>query len=89
MNDVELVAEILQQFSELPSYDYRRVWGFLRRARETQLLPAINVKRICRVIRDHNLLLEPRIKQPGVPRRHEGRIAVKASDTRWCSHEWA
>ncbi len=85
VNDAELVAEIQQQVSELPSYGYRRVWGLLRRARETQLLPAINVKRVYRVMRDHNLLLERRIKQPGVPRRHEGRIAVETSDTRWCS----
>ncbi|MHA6128990.1 IS3 family transposase [Pseudomonas sp. G5(2012)] len=85
VNDAELVAEIQQQVSELPSYGYRRVWGLLRRARETQLLPAINVKRVYRVMRDHNLLLERRIKQPGVPRRHEGRIAVESSDTRWCS----
>ncbi len=86
VNDAELVAEIQQQVSELPSYGYRRVWGLLRRARETQLLPAINVKRVYRVMRDHNLLLERRIKQPGVPRRHEGRIAVQTSDTRWCSN---
>ncbi|WP_406822935.1 IS3 family transposase [Pseudomonas corrugata] len=85
VNDAELVAEIQQQVSELPSYGYRRVWGLLRRARETQLLPALNVKRVYRVMRDHNLLLERRIKQPGVPRRHEGRIAVETSDTRWCS----
>ncbi|WP_321143134.1 IS3 family transposase [Pseudomonas extremaustralis] len=85
VNDAELVAEIQQQVSELPSYGYRRVWGLLRRTRETQLLPAINVKRVYRVMRDHNLLLERRIKQPGVPRRHEGRIAVQTSDTRWCS----
>jgi putative transposase len=36
-------------------------------------------------MRDHNLLLERRIKQPRVPRRYEGRIAVQTSDTRWCS----
>ena len=54
--------------------------------RETQSLPAINVKRVYRVIRDQNLLLERRIKQPGVWRRHEGRIAVKPSDTRSCSN---
>ena len=62
VNDAELVAEIQQQVSELPSYGYRRVWGLLRRARETHLLPAINVKRVYRVMRDHNLLLERRIK---------------------------
>ncbi|WP_373369362.1 IS3 family transposase [Pseudomonas chlororaphis] len=85
VDDAALVVEIQQQVSELPSYGYRRVWGLLRRARETQSLPAINVKRVYRVMRDHNLLLERRLKQPGVPRRHEGRIAVKTSDTRWCS----
>ncbi|WP_428480265.1 IS3 family transposase [Pseudomonas violetae] len=85
VDDADLVVEIQQQVSELPSYGYRRVWGLLRRARETQSLPSLNVKRVYRVMRDHNLLLERRIKQPSVPRRHEGRIAVKTSDTRWCS----
>ncbi|WP_226439430.1 IS3 family transposase [Pseudomonas sp. MWU16-30316] len=85
VNDTELVAEIKRQVSELPSYGYRRVWGLLRREREVQLLAPINVKRVYRVMRDHNLLLERRIKQPGVQRRHEGRIAVTTSDTRWCS----
>ncbi|MCP1488434.1 transposase InsO family protein [Pseudomonas fluorescens] len=85
MNDAELVVEIQQHVSELPSYGYRRVWRLLRRARETHLLPAINVKRLYRVMRDNNLLLERRIKQAGMPRRHEGRIAVETSDTRWCS----
>ncbi|WP_222941890.1 IS3 family transposase [Pseudomonas veronii] len=85
VNDTELVAEIKQQVSELPSYGYRRVWGLLRRERETRSRPPINVKRVYRVMRDHNLLLERHIKQPGVQRRHEGRIAVQTSDTRWCS----
>ncbi|MCG9090578.1 IS3 family transposase, partial [Laribacter hongkongensis] len=31
------------------------------------------------------LLLSRRIKQPGVQRRHEGRVAVANSNTRWCS----
>ena len=47
--------------------------------------PVVNVKRVYRVMRDNNLLLERWIKQPGVPSRHESRIAVKTSDTRWCS----
>ncbi|WP_238938745.1 IS3 family transposase, partial [Pseudomonas typographi] len=71
VNDMELVAEIKQQVSELPSYGYRRVWALLRREREVQLLSPINVKRVYRVMRDHNLLLKRRIKQPGVQRRHE------------------
>lgn len=46
------------------------------------------MKRVYRVIRDHNLLLERRIKRPSVPRRHEGRIAVQTSDTRCCSKDF-
>lgn len=85
MNDAELVAEIQQKVSELPSHGYRRALGLQRRAREAQFLHMINVKRVYRVMGDHNLLLERRIKQPGVPCRHECCIAVKTSDTRWCS----
>ena len=85
LDDAALVEEIQAEVSELPSYGYRRVWGLLRRRREQQSQAPINVKRVYRVMRDHQLLLERRIKQPGVARRHEGRIAVATSDTRWCS----
>lgn len=47
------------------------------------VVPAINVKRVYRVMLDHNLVFERRIEQPGVPRRHVGRIAVKTSHTRF------
>ncbi|MHC8398806.1 transposase [Pseudomonas sp. MDT1-17] len=83
VDDADLVVEIQHQVSGLPSDGYRRVWGLLRRASEIQSLPAINVKRVCRVMRDHNWLLERRIKQPGLPRRHEGRITVKPA-IRFC-----
>jgi putative transposase len=41
-----------------------------------------------RVRRDHHVLLERRIKQPGVPCRHEGRIAVETRDTHWYSDDF-
>ena len=69
----------------MPSYGYRRVWGLLRRQHEQQALPSANVKRVYLVMRDHDLSLECRRKQPGVARRHEGRVAVDTSNTRWCS----
>lgn len=83
--DAALVEEIQAEVSELPSYGYRSVWGLLRPRRETQSQAPINVKRVDGVMRDHQLLLERRIKQPGVARRHKDRIPVTASDTRWCS----
>ncbi len=85
LNDAALVEQIKQAVNVLPSYGYRRVWGLLRRQYEQQSQPPINVKRVYRVMRDHDLLLERRRKQPGVVRRHEGRVAVNTSNTRWCS----
>jgi putative transposase len=46
--------------------------------------PCVNVKRVYRVMRDHQLLL----RRPGQrrdTRRHDGRISVEQSDVRWCS----
>jgi len=83
--DAALVEQIKLAAGELPSYGYRRVWGLLRRQHERQALPPVNVKRGYRVMRDHDLLLERRRKQPGVARRHEDRVAVDTSNTRWCS----
>lgn len=80
-DDAALVDRIKAAISDLPSYGYRRVWALLRRQAE----PVVNVKRVYRVMRDHDLLLENRRKQPGVARRHEGRVAVGESNTRWCS----
>ena len=85
LDDQPLVAQIQELVSGLPSYGYRRVWGLLRNEPNKHGLSPINAKRVYRVMRDHNLLLERRRKQPGVPRRHEGRVAVDKSDTRWCS----
>ncbi len=85
LNDVALVEQIKQAVGALPSYGYRRVWGLLRRQHEQQAQPPVNVKRVYRVMRGHDLLLERWRKQPGVARRHEGRVAVDTSNTRRCS----
>lgn len=84
-DDAALVAELKAVIVDLPSYGYRRAWGVLRRQRDQLALPRVNRKRVYRVMREHGLLLARRIKRPGQTRRHEGRVAVAASDTRWCS----
>lgn len=84
-DDTDLVTELRSLLRDLPSYGYRRAWGLLRRQRERQALPPVNVKRVYRVMKQHGLLLARRIKQPGVARRHQGRVAVTTSNTRWCS----
>lgn len=84
-DDAELVADLKTLIRDLPSYGYRRAWGLLRRQREALAQAPVNAKRVYRVMKQHGLMLSRRVKQPGVPRRHEGRIAVATSNTRWCS----
>jgi putative transposase len=82
--DAALLTEIKATIAELPTYGYRRVHALLRRQREATGAPAINVKRVYRVMKAHGLLLQ-RHSGAGIERRHDGRIAVDRSDTRWCS----
>ena len=82
--DAVLLAEIKAIIAELPSYGYRRVHALLRRHREQTGEPAVNVKRVYRVMKAHGLLLA-RYSGAGIERRHDGRVAVDQPDTRWCS----
>lgn len=84
-NDAGLIEEIRGAVAHLPSYGYRRVWGVLRRERERQGVPAVNVKRVYRVMRMHGLLLQRRAAPRRQQRRHEGKVAVMQSNRRWCS----
>ncbi|QQE89860.1 IS3 family transposase [Azotobacter chroococcum] len=48
LNDAALVARVQKAISELPSYGYRRVWGFVRRQSEQRAQPVVNAKRVYR-----------------------------------------
>jgi putative transposase len=80
----ELLAEIRQLIADQPTYGYRRVHALIRRARREHGGAAVNVKRVYRIMKAHELLLE-RHSRGGVERRHDGRVAVDRPDTRWCS----
>ncbi|HIE0070010.1 TPA: hypothetical protein ACXI7E_002836 [Pseudomonas aeruginosa] len=80
-----MVEQIKRAVSALPSYGYHRVRGLLRRQYEQQALLPVKMNRACRVMRDHDLLLGRRRKQPGVVRRYEGRAAVDMYNAHWCS----
>jgi putative transposase len=77
--------EIKNTIAGQPSYGYRRIHALLRRQRREEggAVP-VNVKRVYRVMKAHGLLLE-RHTGNGAERRHDGRVAVDHSDTRWCS----
>jgi putative transposase len=80
----ELLAEIKEIIAAMPTYGYRRVHALIRRRRAHDNAPAVNVKRVYRVMKAHGLLLQ-RHSGDGAERRHDGRVAVDHSDTRWCS----
>lgn len=83
--DAEVLGEIKGVITSKPSYGYIRVWGMVRNARRSQGRPAVNRKRIYRIMRDNNLLLPQRGLRRNDTRAHDGRVAVDASDIRWCS----
>ena len=82
--DAALLDEIKGIIADLSTYGYRRVHALLRRRREQTGQPAVNVKRVYRVMKTHGLLLQ-RHSGADIERRHDGRVAVDQSNTRWCS----
>ncbi|HFE2915098.1 TPA: IS3 family transposase [Klebsiella pneumoniae] len=84
-DDTDVPRRIHHVIGELPTYGYRRVWALLRRQTELDGMPAINAKRVYRIIRQNALLLERKPAVPPSKRAHTGRVAVKESNQRWCS----
>lgn len=82
VDDSSALEAIKAVVKDLASYGYRRVWGMLRYRADAA---PINHKRVYRVMRDHCLLLYRHGQRPVDTRRHDGRVAVDNSNTRWCS----
>ncbi len=57
-DDTDVLLRIHHVIGELPTYGYRRVWALLRRQTELDGMPAINAKRVYRIMRQNALLLE-------------------------------
>ena len=84
-DDMDVLLRIHHVIGELPTYGYRRVWALLRRQAELDGMPAINAKRIYRIMRQNALLLERKTAVPPSKRAHTGKVTVKESNQRWCS----
>ncbi|HAH3565711.1 TPA: IS3 family transposase [Escherichia coli] len=84
-DDTDVLLRIHHVIGELPTYGYRRAWALLRRQAELDGMPAINAKRVYRIMRQNALLLERKPAVPPSKRAHTGRVAVKESNQRWCS----
>ena len=83
--DDELLAEIQVQIADLPSYGYRRACALVNRERRVQGRPLVNPKRCYRIMAEAKLLLPKAPRRPQSSRLHEGKVAVTASNVRWCS----
>ena len=79
------MGEIRRHVAELPSYGYRRACALVNRERRAQGQPAVNAKRAYRVMAAAALLLPRTPRRAQSSRAHTGKVAVPASNTRWCS----
>jgi putative transposase len=82
--DLELAAEIGRLVDARPTYGYRRITALLKRERRATGLPAVNAKRVYRLMKKHGLLLARHTGRRR-PREHDGRVATLRSNVRWCS----
>lgn len=84
VNDAQLLHLIRAIVDARPTYGYRRVCVMLNRKLADLGLPAVNHKRVYRLMKSHNLLLT-RFPMRNETRAHTGKVATDASDQRWCS----
>ncbi len=82
-DDGRYLLLIRQVIDNRPSYGYRRVTARINRFLERQGHPGVNPKRIYRLMKMHNLLLQRHTGRPA--RLHEGKVTTRRSDLRWCS----
>lgn len=81
----EAVIQLIRRLvEERPTYGYRRITALLRRQLARENGPAINHKRVFRIMRQHGLLLA-RHTAERVGRTHDGKVIVMRSNLRWCS----
>ena len=80
-DDATVKQAIANVVKDRATYGYRRVWARLR----LEGCDRANHKRVYRVMRDEGWLLYRHGAKPIDNRKHEGKVAVKESDVRWCS----
>ena len=86
-SDLQLVEQLRSCIEHLPSYGYRRAWALLRRERARQGLPAVNHKRVYRVMKTNGLLLQRRAPVARPQRRHDGQAVRTTFALDCCDRE--
>jgi transposase InsO family protein len=85
VDDPELTGQLRDLAAQRPTYGYRRLWALLRRFRAARGQNAVNAKRVYRLAKAHQLLLQRYTGAPSLGFAHEGVVAVERSDQRYCS----
>jgi transposase InsO family protein len=81
--DDELLPALRRLVDERPTYGYRRITALLSRERRAEGLGPVNRKRMLRIPGLHGLTLD-RSTGRREGRVHDGKVAVMASNPRWC-----
>ena len=82
--DDDLLPALHRLVEERPTYGHRRIATLLNRERRAARLEPVNRKRVLRILNLHGLTLEQSTgRREG--RVHGGKVAVVASNLRWCS----
>jgi putative transposase len=83
--DDSLVLPLIRELVDgRPTYGYRRITALLNRQLVAISEPRVNHKRVYRIMRLHNMLLERHTGRK-IGRAHDGVVRTLRSNTRWCS----
>jgi putative transposase len=82
--DAAVLPRIERLVAKRPTYGYRRITALLNRELRAVDLPPVNHKRVYRIMKNNNLLLERSgLERP--ERTHDGKVVMMRSNLRWCS----
>jgi putative transposase len=83
-DDDELLPLVRRLVDERPTYGYRRIAALANRELARTGEPAVNHKRVFRIMRQNGMLLA-RHTGRRTGRVHDGKVVVMRSNLRWCS----
>ncbi|QBR83831.1 hypothetical protein E3983_05400 [Legionella israelensis] len=83
LDDEVLLPYIRSITDKRSSYGYRRVTILLNNQLMKENKPRVNHKRVYRIMKENDLLLQAYRKNP--MKTHDGKVITLRSNTRWCS----
>lgn len=83
-DDARLLPVIRELVDERPTYGYRRIHALLKKRLHAERSPAVNHKRVYRIMKQNGMLLA-RHTGKKTTRPHDGKVVTLKSNLRWCS----